>query len=254
MLERVITASGVDVLEVGDLIVNQPLPEKYSRLRNGLEIETAEAVDLAVGMAVGDGPYCRLSKEGRLRVETGWDGNMHLYMTSRLANDLTGLHGRELSLDWCTAAPEPVDAPRLVDAAADDRFWATVQAATKSVILLCERWAYGAYGCRWFRVTPENAAEIAYAVRPRSLLCVVADPDLRIEPALLDDDFTSFKAPLSPGELAYRAYPFGADDLSEVTAEGFSLMLRESELSKWCAVVPDSDGVVRGQWEDYGES
>ncbi|MEU0951194.1 hypothetical protein ABZ353_02285 [Streptomyces niveus] len=60
-------------------------------------------------------------------------------------------------------------------------------------------------------------------------------------------------APLPQGELAYRNYPGGADTLSEVT-DGFSLMLADAALGDWCAVVPDTDGVARGQWETPGVS
>lgn len=254
VLEVVIDTSGVGTLEVGELLVSQPLPDRHSRLRNGLEINPAEAMDLVVGMAAGCGPYCRLTGAGRLRIESGWDGAVHLSVTSNVANELVGLRALDLTLERRIAAPEPADVSRPVDAAADDAFWAAVQAAAGGVTLLCERWAHGAYGCRWFRVTPGNAAEVAEAVRPRSLLCVVADPDLGLEPGLLDDDFTAFQAPLTPGELAYRAYPGGADDLAEVTDGGFSFMLEDSALVSWCAVVPDPDGVVRGQWEDWGKA
>jgi hypothetical protein len=81
----------------------------------------------------------------------------------------------------------------------------------------------------------------------------VADPDLRLRADLLDDGFTAFESPLVPGQLAYRSYSFGADCLAEVTAEGYAFMLSDSALTQWCAVVPDADGVVRGQWEDFGE-
>ncbi|MBG0819106.1 hypothetical protein [Planomonospora sp. ID82291] len=210
-------------------------------------------MDLVEGMAAGYGPYCRLSRTGRLRVESGWDGAVHFYVPSKIANEIVGLRSGNLSLEWRIAAPEPADVSRFVEAAADDDFWKAVTAVARRVTLLCERWAYGAYGCRWFRITPDNAAEVAQAVRPRSLLCVVTDPDLRLEPALLDGDFTAFKDPLTSGELAYCAYPDGAADLAEVTDGGFSFMLKDSALVKWCAVVPDPDGVVRGQWEDFRE-
>ncbi len=48
-----------------------------------------------------------------------------------------------------------------------------------------------------------------------------------------------------PGELVYRAYPGGADTLSEVTSEGFSLVLADRVMGGWCAVMPDADGVTR---------
>ncbi|MET9515812.1 hypothetical protein [Streptomyces sp. NPDC002994] len=168
--------------------------------------------------------------------------------------DLEGLRSRDLSIGWRTADPEPTEVSTLVDTAADSEFWAAVRAGLgEEVTLLCERWAHGAYGYRWFRLDPQNFSAVAQAVSARSLLCVVADPDLRLRADLLDDGFTAFEAPLTPGQLAYRSYSFGADRLAEVTAEGYAFMLSDSALSQWCAVVPDADGVVRGQWEDFGE-
>ena len=104
-----------------------------------------------------------------------------------------------------------------VDAVADESFWDAVQEVSERATLLCERWAYGAYGCRWFRVTRGNAREVARLVRPRSLLCVVTEPDLQPKPEVLEDDFTAFVAPLLPGELVYRAYPGGADSASRMS-------------------------------------
>jgi hypothetical protein len=78
------------------------------------------------------------------------------------------------------------------------------------------------------------------------------EPELSPREELLQDGFTGFVAPLPHGELAYRHYPGGADTLSEVT-DGFSLMLADVALGDWCAVVPDTDEVARGQWEAPGE-
>ncbi len=131
----------------------------------------------------------------------------------------------------------------------DESFWAAVAKDSERFTLLCERWAYGDCGYRWFRVTPENVVEVSLLMRPRSLVCVVSDPELQTRPELLEDGFTAFMAPLLPGELVYRAYPFGADTLSEVVDEGFAFMLADKAMDGWCAVVPDPDGVNRALWE-----
>jgi len=250
VLRTVIAESGVDTLQVSELLVSRPLPDRYCMLRNGWELSPAKAVDLVEDMVAGFGPYCRLSRASRLRIESGWNGAVHLYMPPEIANNLVGLCSEHVSLQWRSAVPESAPESRLVKRAADDTFWAAVMSVTGRVTLLCERWAYGAFGCRWFRITPENIAEVSQAVRPRSLLCVVVDPDLRLQPALLNDDFTAFKDPFTVGELIYRAYPDGADDLAEVIGDGFLFMLNDAILSNWCAVVPDPDGEVRGQWEE----
>ncbi|MFD3523950.1 hypothetical protein [Streptomyces sp. NPDC058653] len=249
LLNLVIEECGADRLEVSELLVSEPLPDRYSGLRNGTQADPAEAIDLAERMAAGFGPYCRLITPGRLRVESGWNGAIHLSMDPAVANSLTGLAGDNLSLEWRASEPDPEEEPKLVDDVVDDDFWSSVRAAADGLVLLCERWAHGAYGCRWFRVTAGNVAEVAQAVRPRSLLSVVADPDLRVDTGLLDEDFTAFEAPLKPGQLIYRAHPGGAESLAEVTDRGLSFMLADVVLVRWCAVVPDSDGVVRAAWE-----
>jgi hypothetical protein len=253
MLALVIEKSGVDFLEVGGLLVSHPLPSHYLDLRNGVEVGPLEAIDLVEGMVAGRGPYCRLSRPGRLQIQSGWDGAVHLYVTLAVSTDLAGLHGVHVDLQWRKAVPEPIDVSKPVETVADINFWDAVQKSSAQLVLLCERWAYGAYGCRWFRVTPRNAMEVSRLVRPRSLLCVIAEPDLQPKSDVLEDGFTAFAAPLLPGELVYRAYPGGADDISDVVANEFTFILADNSMGNWYAVVPDSDGVNRGQWESPGQ-
>ncbi len=252
VLTAVIAKSGIDFLEVGELLVNDPLPDRHRGLRNGAEVQFPQAIDLVEGMAAGRGPYCQLSIPERLQIESGWDGAVHLYLTRAVAADLARLRSQDAILQWRDAAPEPTAISNPVGAVADESFWETVAKISERLTLVCERWAYGTSGCRWFRVSRENAAEVARLMRPRSLVCVISDPALQPRNELLEDDFTAFAAPLLPGELRYRAYPGGADTLSEVTGEGFSLMLADRLMGDWCAVMPDSDGVNRAQWESPG--
>lgn len=251
-LGAVFARSGVDLLEVGGLLVNEPLPDRHTGLRNGGNVRLAQAIDIVEGMAAGRGPYCQLSVAGRLQIESGWDGAVHIYMTRSDAADLASLQCRDAILRWREAVPDRAVISEQVDAVADESFWEMVANASERTTLLCERWAYGAYGCRWFRVTQENAAELADLMQPRSLVCVACDPVLHPRFEILMDDFTAFRAPLLPGELYYRPFPGGADELSELTVAGFTFMLADSALSDWCAVVPDSDGVNRAQWESPG--
>lgn len=252
VLGAAIEKSDADVLEVSWLFAGEPLPDGFLGLRLGVEVEPRQAIDLVEGMAAGRGPYCHLSAPGRLRIEPGWDGAVHLHTTRAVAAELAGFDGQDVILGWRDAGPEPTEISKPVVAVADESFWATVGEVAERFTLLCERWAYGSHGYRWFLVTRENAAEVARLVRPRSLVCVATEPELRPRHELLEDDFTAFVAPLLPGELAHRTYPGGADTLAEVTGEGFSLMVAHGVMGEWCAVVPDSDGVIRAQWESPG--
>ncbi|MFK0249383.1 hypothetical protein ACIQUM_32190 [Amycolatopsis azurea] len=252
VLEETIQKTGADFLEVGELLVSEPLPGKHLGLRNGAKVELPQAMDLVEGMVAGHGPYGQLSIPGRLQIESGWDGAIHVYTTRSAADDLTSVPGKRTIFRRHEAAPEPRVISKPVAAVTDESFWSTVAQASEHLTLLCERWAYGTHGCRWFRVTRENVAGLAGLIRPRSLVCVARDPEVQARAGLLEEDFTAFVAPLLPGELVYRAYPGGADTLAEVTREGFSLMLADGVLGDWCAVVPDSDGVNRAQWETPG--
>ncbi|MEU1623648.1 hypothetical protein ABZ479_41000 [Streptomyces sp. NPDC005722] len=254
MLGAAIEKSGADLLEVGGLLVSEPLPQEHRGLRNGAEVRPPQAMGLAEGMAAGHGPYCQLAAPGRLQFESGWDGAVHLYTTPAVAADLAGLHGEDATFLWQDAAPEPIQISDPVDAVADTGFWARAAEASECLTLVCERWAHGVHGCRWFHVTPESTAEVARLLRPRSLVCVAVEPELNPRAELLQDAFTTFVAPLPYRELVHRNYPSGADTLSEVTDDGFSLMLADAALGDWCAVVPDTDGVAREQWESPGVS
>jgi hypothetical protein len=98
-------------------------------------------------------------------------------------------------------------------------------------------------------VDRDNVRDVATTVAPGSLIGVAVNPDLVLDDTVDDVNFTAFSGPLVPGELAYRAYPGGVESIEEVEAEGFDLAVRDAVLNRWCAVVPDADGVIRGRWE-----
>lgn len=78
MLGAAIEKSGADLLEVGGLLVSEPLLEEHRGLRNGAEVRPPQATGFAEGMAAGHGPYCQLAAPGRLQIESGRDGAVHL--------------------------------------------------------------------------------------------------------------------------------------------------------------------------------
>ncbi|HEX8867332.1 MAG TPA: hypothetical protein VF821_16865 [Lentzea sp.] len=253
VLGAAVAASGVDVLVIDALSLAAPLPEELAWLRNGVAVAPDEAVGLFVEM-VGRGttPFFRLLGADVLRIEQSWDATVFVPMTQEIYDALDDLRDEHLEIEWRRSEPDVLRVEVPVTAAADETFWGAVRAAAQNrTTLLSERWAFGRCGSRWFLVTPENVDEVIATMRPRSLVSVALDPDLRVR--LMDQGFTAFVAPLQPGELAYREVPVGVDDddeLSEVTSAGFGLFLADTELAELYAVVPDADGVVRQQWED----
>jgi len=65
VLGAAIERSGADLLQVGWLLVSEPLPEEHRGLRHGAEIRPPQAIGLAEGMAAGRGPYSQLAAPGR---------------------------------------------------------------------------------------------------------------------------------------------------------------------------------------------
>ncbi|MET8746700.1 hypothetical protein [Streptomyces sp. NPDC004728] len=192
MLGAAVEKSGADLLEVDGKLVSEPLPEEHRGLRNGAEVLPLQAIGLAEGMAAGRGPYRQLAAPGRLQIESGWDGAVHLYTTPAVSVDLAIFHGEGVTFLWRDAAPEPIEVSDPVDAVADTGFWAKVAEVSERLTLVCERWTYGAHGCRRFRVTPESTVEVARLLRPRPLVCVATEPELNPRAELLQDDFTAF--------------------------------------------------------------
>lgn len=248
VLGEAIAKCDVDALGIDGLMVNEPMSDMHIGLYNGAEVRLPQAMDLVEGMVGGRGPYCQLSVPGWLQIESGWDGAVHLFTTPALAAELARLRCRDVVFRWRDATPDVMAISNPVAAVADENFWKAVAKVSDRFTLLCERWAYGAYGCTWFRVTRENVADLPRLMRPRSLVCVASDPPMQPRPELLEDDFTAFVAPVLSGDLLFRAYPGGADTLTEVTSQGFSLMLADSVMGGWCAVTPDVDGVTRASW------
>lgn len=251
-LHTAMKACGLRVFEVSELLVDEPLRDPYRSLRNGSKISPDEVVDLVERMVSGDGPYCRLIAPGGFYIQSGWDGAVHLSMDSTIADGMAGSIGAQLSIDRRPVQEDLAEKECVIEKVADETFWTLARELADGLLLLEERWANGAYGSTWFRVTTENVDEVAQAMQPRSRLCLAVNPDLRMEGELLDDAFTAFAAPLSPGYLVFRHYPGGADSFTEITELGLSLMLPDAALVGRCAVVPDSDGVVRAEWECPG--
>lgn len=228
VLAEVLGTAGA--LTVDSLIVNEPLPQRYSGLRPGARVEIPEALDLAVGMVIGDGPYCTLRGADGFELASGWDGAVHLLLPAKQELRLSAGHEAALRLEWRDPpSVSPEDTP-LITAAADEAFWAAVEAAASAALpeptLLAERWAYGRLGFRWFIVAPAATRDLARTVEARSLLSVIVAPDSDPKPEELEDGF------------------------EEAVVGDLSLPIPDEAMARWRAVVPDADGVVRGRWED----
>ncbi|WP_433272761.1 hypothetical protein ACQPZF_17270 [Actinosynnema sp. CS-041913] len=251
LLGAAVRATGAAVFEVDQLLLNEPVPGDLTWLRNGVTVDPATAVALVVDMAGGKPPPFALVADG-FRVDTSWDGFVHMGMSEGLAEELGDVDGDEVIVVW---RPWDVSRDPVVERVADGEFWAEVRAAARArLVLLREQWAHGRLGTRWYLVDAGNVDDVIAGMGRRSLVGVVVDPDLRLDPTLVEKPFTAFPGPLVPGRLDHVMYGSGVDDVSEVTGAGLSYMVPDSIVDAWCAVVPDADGVVRIEWEDNHRS
>ena len=238
--------------EVEHLRVFRPLPRRHEELRNGSRISISEAQDLLVQMVLEDtlGPYCDLVLGQDSRVCISWDMAIYLYAPTEVADVLSARTAQEpveLYRRSVTAVMrETVENP--VTRAADDEFWRQLRGLQGDVKILCERWADGPAGFRWYRVNDDNFDLITRSIEVRSLVFVVVDPVLDLSEEVIDESFTAFRSPLAPGRLDYERFGF-ADSIDDVHQLGFDLALPDSSWGNMCAVKPDGDGMIRIEWD-----
>ncbi|MGC4943973.1 hypothetical protein [Kribbella sp. DT2] len=250
LIQEILKDSEISRLEVVDLQVNDPLPDRFVGLRNGSSLPVSDALDLIVGMAAGDGPYCVLVGGAVFRLVAAWDGAVQVHVGPAAEPLISRFRGREVVVECRRHAPGPEDEFPAVRTSVDAGFWVEVRDSPGDLTMVRERWAYGAYGCRWYVVTSENLVEVAEKMEPRSLLSVFVDPIiLELSPEVIDEGVTLFRPPLLPGRVDYMAYPDGFEDLSEVLAHGFTLSMKDSIAPHRSAVMPDPDGEIRMKWQ-----
>lgn len=242
-LARTVVATQFEVM---DLFVGEPTTGDAAELRNGSVLTVTETVNLVARMAAGHGPYCTLLAAG-IRIEPSWDGVTHVFLesslsTSRLGNSLTAL--RIDRRDGVT--PDQPDGPA-VATVADDDFWSSVAAAPAGLKLLCERWAHGSHGARWYRLDCEGGLVVP-PVEPRSLVSVLLDPVIDIQRLDVHEGLVALALPDVAGRVPHEEYPLGVDSRRELVERGWKSAVAENETWTWVAVVPDPDGTVRAAW------
>ncbi|WP_369371048.1 hypothetical protein AB1046_20110 [Promicromonospora sp. Populi] len=245
VLGDLISAAQVEQFEVLDLFVGEVPPDALSALRNGSVLARDEAVELVVRMAAGHGPYCVLSASG-FRIECSWDGSVYVMAPSELSARIR--KGSDLQVEYREAPAPQQRVEKSVEAVADDAFWDAVSRTSADLRLVCERWAYGSLGTRWFQIGSGSLDHVVASVRPRSLVSVLLDPETRLDRLDLDEGFTALGPLSAAGEMQHREFPLGADSIDDVVSEGWRQAVGEADRWSWVAAVPDADGVLRIAW------
>ncbi|MFE7482274.1 RNA-binding protein [Streptomyces sp. NPDC057552] len=193
-------------------------------------------------------------------VHVGWD--QYVYVGSDRSCAGAVARTRELGLfpEPLTASPYAAESDEAeVTEPADAGFWTRVRTALASrhALLLEENHVRNA--ARWHRITPENLDTVRAGLGPRALLRVWPDltPDVGAVLAALSDEEESveFVWEAQDGtishvivddtgtghrELAARVADARAACVLPLSYDGHRPLL--------CAVLPDSDGVLRARW------
>ncbi|MFJ1593694.1 RNA-binding protein [Kitasatospora albolonga] len=269
--------SGVDRLEIRDPEVRgfvhfgaEPpvaghglgglFPPDLTGYHDGAEVSLPVALELVRAMLRDQGAWCRLEAGDAFTVHVGWD--QYVYVGSDRSCAGAVARTRELGLfpEPLTASPYAAESDEAeVTEPADAGFWTRVRTALASrhALLLEENHVRNA--ARWHRITPENLDTVRAGLGPRALLRVWPDltPDVGAVLAALSDEEESveFVWEAQDGtishvivddtgtghrELAARVADARAACVLPLSYDGHRPLL--------CAVLPDSDGVLRARW------
>ncbi|MEU2630670.1 RNA-binding protein [Kitasatospora sp. NPDC007106] len=232
-------------------------PPDLTGYHDGAEVSLPVALELVRAMLRDQGAWCRLEAGDAFTVHVGWD--QYVYVGSALPCADAVARARELGLfpEPLTASPYAAESDEAeVTEPADEPFWTRVRTALASrrTLLLEETFVRNA--SRWHRLTPENLDEVRTGLGPRALLTVWPGltPDVGAALAALPEegpvefvwqaqDGTITHAIVDDSE--YRELAAHVADARAASALPLHLDARHPLL---CAVLPDSDGVVRSRW------
>ncbi|MER6445345.1 RNA-binding protein [Streptomyces venezuelae] len=233
-------------------------PPDLTGYHDGAEVSLAVALQLVRVMLRDQGAWCRLEAGDTFTVHVGYD--QYVYVGSNLPCEAAVARTRELGLfpEPMTGSPYAADLDETeVTESADENFWARVRtelAARGTALLLQETFVRNAN--RWHRLTPENLAAVRAGLGPRALLTVWPDlnPDVDAALAALPEE--------GPAEFVWETQD---GTISHVTVDDSEYRELASQVgtaraacvlpehlddtsSLFCAVLPDSDGVLRARW------
>ncbi|MFJ4776331.1 RNA-binding protein [Streptomyces sp. NPDC088762] len=224
---------------------------------DGAEVSLPVALELVRAMLRGNGAWCRLEVSDVFTVHVGWDQYVYVGSDRPCADAVARTKELGLFPEPMTTSPyaAELDEPDVTEAA-DEGFWACVRTelASRQTLLLEE--AYVRNAARWHRLTADNLDPVRAGLGPRAVLTVWPDlsPDVgavlaalpeegsveflweaqdgTISHAIVDDTEYQELAAMVAGTRAACALPLYADERQPLL----------------CAVLPDSDGVLRARW------
>ncbi|MFD7260484.1 RNA-binding protein [Streptomyces sp. NPDC059874] len=242
---------------VGGHGLNRLFPPDLSGYHDGAEVSLPVALELVRMMLREEGAWCRLEAGDVFTVHVGWD--QYVYVGSDRPSADALARTRELGLfpEPLTTSPYAAefDEPEVREAA-DEDFWARVhtELAARQAVLLEE--CYVGNAARWHRLTAENLDAVRAGLGPRAVLSVWPDllPDVgAVLAALPTEDSVEIVWEAQDGTISHAIVDdteyqeFSALVAGARAARALSLYLDERR-PLLCAVLPDSDGVLRARW------
>ncbi|MFI9810410.1 RNA-binding protein [Streptomyces sp. NPDC052301] len=267
-------ASGIDRLEIREPAVSgfvhfggEPpvaghglaglFPPDLTGYHDGAEISLPVALELVRAMLRDQGAWCRLEAGDSFAVHVGWD--QYVYVGSdRPCLDAVA-RARELGLfpESVTTSPYAVELEEPdVTEVADADFWARVRTMLASCRTALLQEAYVRNAARWHRLTEENLDAVRAGLGPRALLTVWPEltPDVgAVLASLPEEGSVEFVWEAQDGTIAHAIVDdteyqeLAALVAGAKAASALPLYLDERH-PLFCAVLPDSDGVLRARW------
>ncbi|MFD8968175.1 RNA-binding protein [Streptomyces sp. NPDC059568] len=232
-------------------------PPDLTGYHDGAEVSLPVALELVRAMLRDQGAWCRLEVGDVFTVHVGWDQYVYVGSDRPCADAVA--RTRELGLfpEPLTASPyaAEVDEAEVIEPAGED-FWTRVRTALASRQTLLLEETYVRNAASWHRLTPENLDTVRAGLGPRALLTVWPDltPDVgAVLAALPEEGSVEFVREAQDGMISSAIvddteYQELATQVADARAACVLPLSLDERHPLLCAVLPDSDGVLRARW------
>ncbi|MFD5483653.1 RNA-binding protein [Streptomyces hawaiiensis] len=232
-------------------------PPDLTGYHDGAEVSLSVALELVRAMLRDQGAWCRLEAGDVFTVHVGWDQYVYVGSDRPCADAVARTRELGLFAEPLTASPyaAEIDETEVIEPA-DEDFWTRVRTALgpRQTLLLEETYVCNA--ARWHRLTQENVDTVRAGLGPRARLTVWPDltPDVgAVLAALPEEGSVEFVWEAQDGMISSAIvddteYHELATQVTDARAACFLPLSLDERYPLHCAVLPDSDGVLRARW------
>ncbi|MER7408453.1 RNA-binding protein [Streptomyces sp. NPDC000070] len=232
-------------------------PPDLTGYHDGAEVSLPVALELVRAMLRDQGAWCRLELGDVFTVHVGWDQYVYVGSDRPCADAVTCTRELGLFPEPLTASPHAAEADEAeVTEPADEDFWTRLRTALVSRQTLLLEETYVRNAARWHRLTPENLDTVRAVLGPRSLLTVWPDltPDVGAVLAALPLEgsvefvWEAQEGMISHAIVDHTEYQELTTHVADARAACALPLHFDERHPLLCAVLPDSDGVLRARW------